>query len=102
MPLSSVARHQPMDRSHSLLQVQIPESDATQEQEKRVIEPAPAAVKDEGKLEGACEPPGDRETFGTAVAFVRNPLEAARLASTEHKLTFLLHVSGNFEDNRFT
>jgi hypothetical protein len=44
----------------------------------------------------------DGETFGTAVQFVRNPQEAARIAGAEGKLTFLLHVSGNFEDARFT
>jgi hypothetical protein len=43
-----------------------------------------------------------RETFGTAVAFARNPREAARHADAERKLVFLLHVSGNFEDARFT
>jgi hypothetical protein len=36
------------------------------------------------------------------VEFARNPQEAARMAGVEHKLTFLLHVSGNFEDDRFT
>jgi cell division protein FtsN len=44
----------------------------------------------------------ERETFGTAVAFARNPRQAARLAAAEGKLTFLLHVSGNFEEARFT
>jgi len=47
-------------------------------------------------------PPADRETFGTAVAFARNPREAARSAAEERKLTFHLHVSGNFEEARFT
>jgi hypothetical protein len=56
-------------------------------------QPAPA--------QNACAQ-GDRETFGTEVAFVRNAQEAARLARQEHKLAFLLHVSGNFEDNAFT
>jgi hypothetical protein len=46
--------------------------------------------------------PVRRETFGTAVGFARNPAEAARLAAAEGKLTFLLHVSGNFEEARFT
>jgi hypothetical protein len=36
------------------------------------------------------------------VVFARNPREAARLAAAEQKLTFLLHVSGNFEEARFT
>jgi hypothetical protein len=49
-----------------------------------------------------CDKPIDHETFGTTVQFVRNPEEAARVAAAEHKLTFLLHVSGNFEENRFT
>jgi len=44
----------------------------------------------------------ERPTFGTAVGFVRNPQEAARIAAAEHKLTFLLHVSGDFEDSGFT
>jgi hypothetical protein len=45
-------------------------------------------------------PPG--ENFGTTLHFARNPTEAARKARKERKLTFLLHVSGNFEDCRFT
>lgn len=46
--------------------------------------------------------PVNRETFGTAVGFVRNPAEAARVAAREQKLTCLLHVSGSFEEARFT
>jgi hypothetical protein len=42
------------------------------------------------------------ETFGTRVEFARNPQVAAKLARQDGKLTFLLHVSGNFEDSRFT
>lgn len=45
---------------------------------------------------------GERETFGTSVQFVRSPTEAARTAAAEDKLTFLLHISGNFEDAKFT
>jgi hypothetical protein len=69
-------------------------------------EPRPAAPEfpaiagaDEPK---AGAPAGECETFGTAVTFARNPQEAARKASAERKLTFLLHVSGNFEDAGFT
>ena len=43
--------------------------------------------------EGAC---------GTAVDFMDSPKEAAALAKKEEKLVFILHVSGNFEDPRFT
>ena len=43
--------------------------------------------------EGAC---------GTAVDFLDSPKEAAALAKKEEKLVFILHVSGLFEDPRFT
>ncbi|MBM4070376.1 MAG: hypothetical protein FJ271_15685 [Planctomycetes bacterium] len=51
------------------------------------------------------EPPGALprcETYGTAINFVRSPLQAAKFAQTEDKLVFTLHVSGNFEDPGFT
>jgi hypothetical protein len=38
----------------------------------------------------------------TRVAFVCSPAEAARLAAADRKLTFLLHVSGDFDDSEFT
>ena len=40
--------------------------------------------------------------FGTKVEFVDTPKEAATLAEKQEKLVFVLHVSGNFEDPRFT
>jgi hypothetical protein len=43
-----------------------------------------------------------RQMHGTRVAFVSTPTQAARRAHNEGKLTFLLHVSGNFEDPDFT
>jgi hypothetical protein len=42
------------------------------------------------------------ESYGTAVNFVKTPREASRLADQQDKLVFLLHVSGNFEDDQFT
>ena len=39
---------------------------------------------------------------GTSVEFVDSPKEAAALAKKEEKLVFTLHVSGHFEDPRFT
>jgi hypothetical protein len=41
-------------------------------------------------------------TYGTQVAFVSSPAEAARKALKERKLLFVLHLSGNFEDKKFT
>ena len=66
------------------------------------LPPAPACDKEACNIDrpGMARP--DRETFGTTVEFVRNPLEAARVAGQEQKLTFILHVSGDFEEARFT
>jgi hypothetical protein len=55
----------------------------------------------------ASPPVGDKQEagcghFGTAVDFVGSPSEAARRAKQEEKLVFVLHVSGHFEDPRFT
>jgi hypothetical protein len=41
-------------------------------------------------------------SFGTSVEFVETPKEAAVEARKAEKLVFVLHVSGNFEDPRFT
>ncbi len=46
--------------------------------------------------------PKAESCFGTKVDFVDLPKEAAALAKKEEKLVFVLHVSGNFEDPRFT
>jgi len=40
--------------------------------------------------------------FGTAVQFLDTPTEAAQQAKKEGKLVLVLHVSGHFEDPRFT
>lgn len=39
---------------------------------------------------------------GTSIDFFDTPSEAARAAVKQEKLVFVLHVSGNFEDPRFT
>jgi hypothetical protein len=41
-------------------------------------------------------------SFGTSVEFAESPSDAAKQAKKEQKLVFVLHVSGNFEDPRFT
>jgi hypothetical protein len=43
-----------------------------------------------------------RTTHGTNVNFLSTPAEAAGKARENNKLTFLLHISGNFEDTDFT
>jgi hypothetical protein len=72
-----------------------PESDG------RVIALAPApATADERKSQS--EPACETETSVESVEFAKDPMEAARLAREEHKLMFVLHVSGNFEESKFT
>jgi hypothetical protein len=39
---------------------------------------------------------------GTSIDFVDTPREASAQAKKEKKLVFVLHVSGHFEDPRFT
>ncbi|MBY0233127.1 MAG: hypothetical protein K2W96_27910 [Gemmataceae bacterium] len=41
-------------------------------------------------------------SHGTAIDFVDTPNDAAKKAKKEEKLVLVLHVSGNFEDPRFT
>ncbi len=41
-------------------------------------------------------------TYGTSVQFEEGPTEAAEKAKKEEKLVFILHVSGYFEDPKFT
>jgi hypothetical protein len=55
-----------------------------------------APAKAPAKEEGGCG------SFGTSVEFVDTPKDAAALAEKQEKLVFVLHVSGNFEDPRFT
>ena len=61
----------------------------------------PAAVK-APPTKPAEKPRKDCGRFGTQVEFVSTPSEAARKALKEEKLVFILHVSGHFEDPRFT
>ena len=46
--------------------------------------------------------PRDIETFETSVEFACTPAAAARQAREQQKLFFVLHVSGDFEESRFT
>jgi hypothetical protein len=42
------------------------------------------------------------ETYGTKVSFSSDPTDAAQKALKDRKLLFVLHLSGNFEDSKFT
>jgi hypothetical protein len=42
------------------------------------------------------------QTFGTSLQFAVSPAAAEKQAAQDDKLMFLLHVSGDFEDDAFT
>jgi len=58
----------------------------------KAVKPTPAAKAEEGTC----------GSHGTRIDFVDTPQQAAKIAKKEQKLVFVLHVSGNFEDPRFT
>lgn len=58
---------------------------------------APARAQQSEKC-GSCS----RETYGTSVHWAGSVSEAARRAKEKEKLVFVLHVSGYFEDPKFT
>jgi len=64
------------------------------------IVPAPIAPPAAASLTAPAAP--ECQTFGTSVAFAASPAAAAKQAAQEGKLLFLLHVSGDFEDDAFT
>jgi len=53
------------------------------------------------RLMPAKTPPACKR-YGTAVDFIDNPIDAAAQALRERKLLFVLHVAGNFEEEKFT
>ncbi len=69
------------------------------EGDNRVVSGHAAALHAEEERPSQPEP--DCET-PVAVKFARDPMDAARKAREDHKLMFVLHVSGNFEESKFT
>ena len=57
-----------------------------------------AAPLPDGESCGKC----GKQTYGTSVQWSGSPSEAAAKAKAEEKLVFILHVSGHFEDPKFT
>jgi hypothetical protein len=49
-----------------------------------------------------CEEQKKRGSYGTAVEFVSNPIEAAEMALSNKKMLLVLTISGNFEEAKFT
>ena len=55
-----------------------------------------------GRGPDACIDAVGLEAHGTTIDFVDTPSVAAKQAKKSGKLVFVLHVSGHFEDPRFT
>jgi hypothetical protein len=87
------APHKPADLSPPSKQVSVSLTPAAQ--------PLPPAAKVQAPKKPA-QPEKSQTRCGTAVDFVKDPSEAARLASQKGRLQFILHVSGDFEDAQFT
>jgi hypothetical protein len=64
--------------------------------------PAPARPTLPASERLLADAPPDFKNYGTQVDFLESPAEAAQVAVREHKLCFVLHLSGNFEDAKFT
>jgi hypothetical protein len=62
---------------------------------------SPVFAQEQQDCKKACGKCG-QEKFGTSISWKGTPTEAAALAKKEEKLLFILHVSGNFEDPKFT
>jgi hypothetical protein len=66
--------------------------------------PEPLALVRPGRP-AHCKAPGGKgahDTYGTSVDFLDDPPGAAQQALRDKKLLFVLHVAGNFEDDKFT
>ena len=57
-----------------------------------------AGARDEAPTCKTC----GKQTYGTSVVWAGSPSDAAEKAKKEEKLVFVLHVSGYFEDPKFT
>jgi hypothetical protein len=68
--------------------------------------PPPASLQPRGDASSATvqavPPQSAGETYGTQVLFFNNQEAAAERAELDHKLLFVMHISGNFEDACFT
>ena len=67
---------------------------------KRQMEPKPVAKVD--ARPPAKPVPDGCKTHGTAVHFVKSTVTAMKQAQAKDKLVFVLHLSGNIEDDGFT
>jgi hypothetical protein len=69
------------------------------------IPPAELSAQTPPCIDGTCQlvaPPTTTESLGTSLRWTDTPADAYRLAKQQHKLVFLIHVSGNFEIPGFT
>jgi hypothetical protein len=60
-----------------------------------------AAVPARAAADESCGKCG-KQSYGTSIEWSGSPSEAAAKAKKEEKLVFVLHVSGHFEDPKFT
>jgi hypothetical protein len=70
-------------------------------QSKSLFAPAePQAAPASNTPEAQVAPCG--QSYGTALTWASSPPEAGKLAKTQNKLVFVMHISGNFAREEFT
>lgn len=97
----------PLVASNVVNQTQIAESTKTRgdlrQQSPLPIADGPVNLEPSQGIESTtCKQDSCGGDYGTSLKFAKDPAEAFRIAGENKKLVFLLHVSGNFEDARFT
>lgn len=53
-------------------------------------------------LGGLSPPNADDHKYGTTITWVKSPREAGKLAEAQHKLAFVIQLSGDFTRDEFT
>jgi hypothetical protein len=104
-----VQKHDQRDRAKPRASLSLPNSASESLPEPGPVAPEPAvptqptvdpllaaSVAEPAPAEAPCE------TYGTTVNFFSSQTAAARQAARDKKLQFVLHISGNFEDSKFT
>jgi hypothetical protein len=104
MPAEAIEPQPPVDQE---LQASLPVCPKSLEPDKEISPPdlsvpLPKPQTDAKSIRFEQHAAPKCQKYGTSVEFHGSQTEAARAARRDGKLLFMLHISGNFEDARFT
>ena len=102
---SLVAKPAAADRQDSLAEVEPPSALIEQASQSSSVESLVAltskpSIMHPQCVDGTCQQ--GMESHGTLLKWADTPADAYRMANEQHKLVFMIHVSGNFEIPGFT